>query len=149
MERLEEEMKRSKRYGFNFAFLMVDIDNFKKCNDTCGHLVGDVVLRDVGRIIKEHVREIDLVGRFGGEEFSLVLPETGRDGALMAAERLRKNVELNVFKAYDEKLKLTVSVGVAIYPQDSDNTKDLVDKADEAMYDAKKSGKNIVRECKR
>lgn len=149
MDRFEEELKRSKRYGFNFAFLMVDIDNFKKCNDTYGHLVGDVVLRDVGKIIKEHVREIDLVGRFGGEEFSIVFPETTRDGALMAAERLRKNVEANIFKAYDEKLKLTVSIGVAIYPKDSDNAKELIDKADEAMYAAKKSGKNIVCEYRK
>ena len=149
MERFDEELKRSKRHGFSFAFLMLDIDNFKKCNDTYGHLVGDVVLRDVSRIIKEHVREIDLVGRFGGEEFSLVLPETGRDGAVMAADRLRENIQANVFRAYDEKLKLTVSIGVAIYPQDSDDTKDIIEKADQALYAAKKSGKNIVCESGR
>ncbi len=149
MERLEEEISRSKRYGYSFAFLMIDIDNFKKCNDTYGHLVGDVVLRGVARIIKERVREIDLVGRFGGEEFSVALPETGIEGAAMAADRVRKDIEKNIFRAYDEKLKLTVSIGVAVYPHDSDNARDLIDKADQALYAAKKSGKNIVCEYKR
>ena len=149
LERLDEESQRSKRYKFNFAFLMIDIDNFKKCNDTYGHLVGDVILREVGRIIKEHVREIDLASRYGGEEFALVLPETGMEGAIHAGERIRKHVEENIFRAYDEKLKLTVSVGVAVYPEDSDNAREIIEKADEALYVAKKSGKNVVCEHKR
>lgn len=146
LERLEEEAKRSKRYGFGFSFLMIDIDDFKKRNDTYGHLVGDVLLKEVGRVVKESVREIDLVARYGGEEFSLILPETTREGAKVVAERIRDHVEKKIFKAYDEELRLTVSLGLSMYPEDSDNPKELIEKADVALYKAKGSGKNLVRE---
>ena len=145
-ERLNEELKRSKEHSFKFAFLMIDIDDFKICNDTYGHMVGDVILRDVARLIKESTREIDLVARYGGEEFSLVLPETDKKGALQAAERIRKKIDEHTFKAYDEKLKVTVSVGLSIYPDDSEDAQDLIEKSDKAMYLAKSSGKNIVCE---
>jgi len=147
-ERLGEELNRSKKHGFKFAFLMVDIDDFKICNDTHGHLVGDVILRDVSRIIKESIREIDLAARYGGEEFSVMLPETDKKGAFFAAERIRKKVEESIFKAYDEKLKVTVSAGLAIYPEDASTIEDIVEKADKALYMAKSSGKNIVCEYK-
>ena len=148
-ERLEEELQRSKKYKFEFAFIMVDIDDFKKCNDTYGHMVGDVVLKDISRIIKESVREIDIVGRYGGEEFVIALPETGRESGRQVAERLRKKTEDKVFAAYDEKLKLTISVGLAVYPADASELSDIIDKADQALYEAKNSGKNVVREYKR
>jgi diguanylate cyclase (GGDEF)-like protein len=143
-ERLNEELDRSRRHKFKLAFLMADIDDFKVCNDTYGHLVGDVVLKEMGRIMKENVREIDLVARYGGEEFSLVLPETGREGAALAAERIRKKIEEHLFRAYDEKLKVTISVGAAVYPDDATEVKDLVEKADKALYEAKRAGKNII-----
>lgn len=145
-ERLTEELNRSKRYNLKFAFLMIDIDDFKKCNDTHGHLVGDVILKEVARIIKESIREIDLAARFGGEEFSLVLPETDKKGALMVGERIRKRINENIFKAYDEKLKITVSAGISIYPDNSQKAEDIVDKSDQALYKAKTLGKNIVCE---
>lgn len=147
-ERLGEELNRSKKHNFKFAFLMIDIDDFKICNDTHGHLVGDVILRDVSRIIKESIREIDLAARYGGEEFSVILPETDKKGAFFAAERIRKKVEENIIKAYDEKLKVTVSAGLAIYPEDASTVEDIVEKADKALYAAKSSGKNIVCEYK-
>lgn len=147
-ERLNEELNRSKKHGFKFAFLMIDIDDFKICNDTHGHLVGDVILKDISRVIKENIREIDLVARYGGEEFSLILPETDRHGAFFVAERIRKKIEENVFKAYDEKLKVTISTGIAVYPEDAADIENIIEKADKALYVAKSSGKNIVCEYK-
>ena len=147
-ERFGEELERSKRHSFKFSFLMVDIDDFKVCNDTYGHLVGDAILKETAHIAKGCVREIDLVARYGGEEFSLVLPETDRPGAMLVAERIRKRIEENIFKAYDEKLKITVSIGLAVYPDDSKEVSDLVDRADKALYKAKSAGKNIVCEYK-
>lgn len=148
-ERLEEELQRSRKYGFEVAFIMIDIDDFKKCNDTYGHMVGDVVIKDIARIIRESVRDIDVVSRYGGEEFAIALPETGRESARQVAERLRKKVERTVFAAYDEKLELTVSLGIAVYPQDASSTTDILERADQALYTAKKSGKNVVCEYKR
>jgi len=147
-ERLNEELNRSKKHNFKFTFLMIDIDDFKKCNDTHGHLVGDVILREVSRIIKENVREIDLVARYGGEEFLVILPETDKKPAMFVAERIRKKIKENVFKAYDEALRITISAGLAAYPEDASEMEDVVEKADKALYAAKSSGKDIVCECK-
>lgn len=148
-ERLGEEAQRSKRYKLKFALIMIDIDNFKNCNDTYGHLVGDVILRDMARIMRENTRQIDIIARYGGEEFSIVLPETAVEGAVLAAERIRKKIEEHEFRAYDEKLKITVSAGVSVYPADAQDAKTLIDKADAALYAAKKSGKNVVCEYKK
>lgn len=144
LERLREEFNRSRRHKLKFAFLMADIDNFKRCNDSHGHLVGDVILKDTAQLIKESVREMDLVARYGGEEFSVILPETDGEGAALVAERIRKRIGENIFKAYDEKLNMTVSIGLAVYPDDASAPNDLVEKADKALYSAKRSGKNVV-----
>ncbi len=149
LERMTEELQRSKRYKFKFAVLMIDVDNFKKCNDTYGHLVGDIILRDVARIIKQNTREIDLAAKYGGEEFCLVLTETAREEAKTIGERIRVKVEENVFKAYDETLKITVSIGISIYPGDSVDRDELIEKADRALYSAKNAGKNVVYAFKR
>ncbi len=144
LERFEEELQRSRYHRLPLSFLMVDIDHFKKCNDKYGHLVGDVVLKDIAHLLEEGVREIDLVGRYGGEEFSLLLAETNRESALQVAERLRFSVERHQFKAYDEVGKVTISIGLATFPGDAQGTENLIDKADRALYKAKQSGRNKV-----
>ena len=148
-ERLKEELERSERYKLNFALLVLDIDDFKRCNDSYGHLVGDIILKDISGIMEESVRGVDIVARHGGEEFAVILSETNKEGAMVVAERIRKRIEEHVFKAYDELLKMTVSIGVSVYPKDSEEAEDLIDKADTALYEAKKSGKNLVCEYKK
>lgn len=145
LERFEEELQRSRHHRLPLSFLMADIDHFKEYNDRYGHLVGDVVLRDIAHLLEEGVREIDLVGRYGGEEFSLLLAETSKESALQVAERLCLSVEKHQFKAYDEEVgKVTISIGLATFPEDAQEAESLIDKADHALYRAKQSGRNRV-----
>ena len=124
--------------------LMIDIDHFKKKNDKFGHLVGDVILREVAALIKQNVREIDLVGRYGGEEFSVILVDTNKLDAQLAGERIRKAIESYKFKAYDEVIDVTISAGISSFPQEGQTTEDLIEKADSALYQAKNKGRNRV-----
>ena len=142
--RYNEELQRSQDLNLYLSFLMIDIDNFKYFNDTYGHLVGDVILKTIADIIRLNCREIDLIGRFGGEEFTVVLPMTTKDGALFAAERIRKSIESTSIKAFDESLSVTVSIGVASFPKDAKTDQELIDKADWALYRSKRTGKNKV-----
>jgi diguanylate cyclase (GGDEF)-like protein len=143
-DRFEEELRRSEEFNLPLSFLMIDIDNFKSYNDKYGHMVGDVILKTTADIIKLNCREIDLIGRFGGEEFMVILPMTSKDGAIFAAERIRKSLENKKIRAFDELLTVTVSIGVASYPQDSNSGQDLIDKADWALYRSKQTGRNKV-----
>ena len=142
LERFDEELKRARGHGLELTFMIVDVDNFKSYNDTYGHLVGDAVLKEISSIIKSNIREIDLVGRYGGEEFALILSETSKETAYQVGERIRQIIENNKFKAYDEVLKLTISIGISGYPADGDARDSLIDKADMALYEAKRKGKN-------
>ncbi len=144
MERLNEEFERAKKFAFNLSFLMVDIDFFKSVNDTYGHIVGDVVLRKVASLIKESVREIDSVGRFGGEEFSVILPETSKKDAIVVAKRIVKRISSTKIKAFDESIKTTVSIGLASYPENSLYLDMIIEIADRALYKSKESGRNIA-----
>lgn len=144
MERLVEEFERSARHGFNLSFIMIDIDYFKNYNDTYGHLVGDVVLKHIVALVKDNTREVDLVGRFGGEEFCVILPETNKDEAQVVSERIREVVEKYGFKAYDEMTSVTVSIGVATFPDDCNSSDDLIENSDKALYQAKSAGRNKV-----
>lgn len=144
LERLDEELMRSKARQIKTSVLMVDIDHFKNCNDRYGHLVGDQILREFGQIIKGNIREIDIPGRFGGEEFCIVLPDTDLKGAKYAAERIRFAAEKRTIKAYDATLTITVSVGIATFPDDARKRDELIDKADWTLYKAKKQGRNRV-----
>jgi diguanylate cyclase (GGDEF)-like protein len=144
MGRLEEEVDRARRLGLTFSVGMIDVDHFKECNDKHGHLVGDAVLKKIAEKLKNSVREVDMIARYGGEEFCVVLPDTPKDLAMSVAERLRKAVELKEIKAFDESVRTTVSVGVATYPEDGDNVEFLIEKADTALYKAKRGGRNKV-----
>jgi len=144
IERFNEELKRARARNIKASFLMLDVDHFKKFNDQFGHLTGDQILREIGLLISENVREIDIAGRFGGEEFCVVLPDTDRLGAQYAAERIRLAAEQANIKAYDTTVKVTVSVGSSTFPDDGKKLDELVDKADWALYRAKKQGRNIV-----
>lgn len=144
LERCQDELRRALKHKLNLSCLMVDIDFFKYCNDKYGHLVGDAVLKQIASIIKDNVREVDFVGRFGGEEFCIMLPDTVTEGAVHVADRLRAAVEEHIFKAYDESIKVTVSVGVSVFPDDATDLNQLIDCADQAMYKAKADGRNKV-----
>lgn len=143
--RLEEEFNRAIRYETPISLIMIDIDDFKKINDTHGHRTGDQVLKEVADMIKRHVRKTDIVARYGGEEFSVILPHTNLDGAEEEAERIREAISSHTY-ANLTKETMTVSLGVVSYPSGKTmlNAGDLVNLADTALYEAKRSGKNRV-----
>lgn len=141
-ECLEEEVKRSKRYGKVFSIVMLDIDDFKMINDKYGHIQGDKVLIDISKSIRNALREVDLICRYGGEEFIIVMPETGRDGAIKAAERIRRIAKNKRFLISGKSARLTLSLGVASYPFDGVSGEDLIRKADQSLYKAKAGGKD-------
>jgi len=131
--------------GENLSLLMIDIDYFKKVNDTYGHVEGDIILRDLGELLYECCRSGDEVSRNGGEEFSVLLFDCPKSLALEIAERIRKNVEGHPFNlSIGEKISITVSIGVASYPETTKDIDKLVEEADTALYDAKRSGRNRV-----
>lgn len=123
---------------------MLDIDNFKQFNDRYGHLVGDAILRQVSKTIMQAVRQIDFIGRYGGEEISIVLSETNKEQANFAAERIRQSIAADVIKVYDESLKVTVSIGVSVFPDNATDMQNLIEVADQALYLAKETGKNKI-----
>lgn len=144
LERFSEEVTRSQRHSLKFSVLMIDLDHFKDCNDTHGHLVGDIVLKEIAKIMRSYTRQVDLLGRYGGEEFIIALPDTDKSFAANAAERLRQSIEKNQFKAYDELLKMTISIGISTFPDDGTDIETLIDRADQALYKAKEEGRNRV-----
>lgn len=142
---LEEELERARRYQRPMALLWIDFDHFKDVNDTYGHAAGDSVLRSVSRLLLGSVRSVDSVGRFGGEEFVIVLPEMDLDEARDTAERLRRRVvEAPQPLGDGNTVPLTISVGVAVYPEHAQNAAALCAAADKAMYLAKDRGRNCV-----
>lgn len=144
-ELLHEEFERSKRNGEAIAVAMLDLDRFKQVNDTYGHPTGDVILFETSQILKETAREIDMVGRYGGEEFIVILPETDEDAALQFAERVRSAVESHVYRDDDTEVRMTVSGGVASFPSPgADHPDMLIKRADEALYQAKEAGRNQI-----
>lgn len=146
METLRAEYLRSERYRTPLVYVMVDIDHFKRINDTHGHLMGDRALVAVANTLQKAVRMQDVLGRYGGEEFAIIMPHTDREGGEMAVERCRKQIEQNTV-TLDNSIELTVtaSVGVVCYPRDDvRRLEDLIALADAALYRAKDAGRNRV-----
>jgi len=145
-EALALEVARSKRYGKHCSLVFMDVDNFKKYNDTHGHPQGDLLLQTLAQILMSHLRVSDLAARYGGEEFVLLLPETAKDAALGIAEGLRQKVEEHPFAGRETQPlgKVTISIGVAGFPGDGAEAAELLCCADQLLYRAKHGGKNMV-----
>ena len=146
--RIEEEVERSKRYGTAFSVIMMDVDDFKRLNDTFGHLVGDRVLRAISNVVKAQMRGVDTAARYGGEEITIILPRTEMVTAYNVGERIRAaiaDLRITTDSEPPKVLSVTASFGIASYPESkaADGT-DLVRRADRALYRAKKMGKNRV-----
>lgn len=145
MAMTERELANAARYSTPLSVLMLDIDNFKQVNDTYGHQIGDLVLQQFGKLFLELLREVDIVGRYGGEEFSVVLPKTDLIQAFEVSERLRRAIERNEIPLeHGLPLKLTVSIGVSAFKDAAENVDALLARADLALYDAKHGGRNQV-----
>lgn len=145
--RIDNELIRVRRYGRTMAVVMMDLDNFKKVNDEYDHVFGSFVLANIGRIIRENIRQVDFAARYGGDEFMVVLTETGREGAIVFAERLRCAIESFVFQSGELSCRLTSSIGVAMgdLALADLSGQDLVRRADHTLYAAKRAGKNCVK----
>jgi diguanylate cyclase (GGDEF)-like protein len=144
MDRLEDEIKKANAFSVPFCVLMIDIDHFKAVNDGHGHAAGDAVLARVGQILKESIYETDVVGRYGGEEFIVLLPHAELEGVKRKAEALRQRFEREVITAGFVRLQITVSIGLSHFPTHGRNASDLIARADKALYQAKETGRNRV-----
>jgi diguanylate cyclase len=143
-ECLAREFARHKRYHSAASLVMFDIDHFKKVNDTYGHQVGDKVIQLVSALLKKNLRSIDVAGRYGGEEFGAILPDTDLDGAKVFAERLRENAQALSFRAGEHEVRFTISLGVADLNEPCPTHKQWIEHADRALYESKHAGRNRV-----
>jgi diguanylate cyclase (GGDEF)-like protein len=141
---LEREAWRAERYKHPFSVLMVDCDNLKRVNDGFGHEAGNQLLRYMVSHMQNALRATDVLARYGGDEFLVLLPETRTEGARLVAERMRESVEGGLFTFNDQRISTSVSVGIASFPENGRSTRDLIDRADSAMYRSKGHGKNAV-----
>jgi two-component system cell cycle response regulator len=143
---LDLEIKKSLRQRYPVTLIMIDVDNFKAVNDAYGHPAGDVVLQELAKVVRKSVREVDLVARYGGDEFAIVLPYSDGHGALRVAKRIDEAIKTHGFSPKPSALKtrLTVSMGVAMYPEDAVHVDELIHSADQKLYMAKTKGKNRI-----
>lgn len=144
-EQIRMQVEQSKRYNNNFSLIIIDIDFFKKFNDTFGHQSGDAVLRQVAQTLKKNVRATDIVCRYGGEEMSIILPNTGKDEAFSTAQKICERVANRKFKlSGDRETNVTISLGVSTFPYDGDTASAIIEEADKRLYNAKHNGRNQV-----
>lgn len=137
-----QELARTRRYGSSFAVVMLDVDHFKQVNDTYGHLSGDAVLKEVANTIGQQLRSSDVLGRYGGEEFAIILPETSGSQAVQVGERIRQQLEALTFQVDSYAIQVTVSIGIGSYTAPTDSVDVIFKRADQALYFAKASGRN-------
>jgi len=142
MEQAELELARAKRYPHVFSILLFDLDNFKRINDTHGHLAGDLVLREVSRVCMSHSRKVDVFARYGGEEFIFLLPQSDQAHAWAFAERMRQTLAETPFTFDQTQIRVTVSIGMVTFEQGAGALDGLLMRADKALYTAKNTGKN-------
>lgn len=148
-EAVDMEIQRAERYGSLFSIIFMDVDDFKKVNDRFGHLVGSRVLIEIARILQKNLRKIDIITRYGGDEYVIILPQTSREISVTVAERMRKTIEKNIFlDQAGYNITLTASFGVASYPDNAKSKEELLNIADNAMYHGKFLTKNIVYTAK-
>jgi diguanylate cyclase (GGDEF)-like protein len=144
IERMDEEIRRAKDAGVALSFLLIDIDHFKDCNDTHGHLFGDKVLKLLGEFLRDDLRDVDIIGRYGGEEFGVILPSTNANGARFVAERLRLSFSKHIINVNEnEGIKLTLSIGGVEYAKGI-RLMEMINKSDKALYHSKETGRNKV-----
>ena len=144
-EQIRMQVEQSKRYNTSFSLIIIDIDFFKKFNDTFGHQSGDAVLREVAQTLKRNVRATDIVCRYGGEEMSIILPNTPKEEALSTAQKICSRVAQKKFKLFSGKeTNVTISLGVSTYPSDGESAVDIIEAADKRLYNAKNNGRNQV-----
>ncbi len=144
LEILEKEFNRSRRFGSALSFIIMDIDHFKAVNDVHGHLQGDSILREMGAIVAKSIRKVDFPARYGGEEFVIILPNTKLQEAGIIAEKIRLTTEAHAFKAEKSPMKITISLGVSSLNDEVESTLALIKFADDALYKAKDSGRNMI-----
>jgi diguanylate cyclase (GGDEF)-like protein len=143
-ESLEREMLRARRHARELSFLMFDLDHFKKINDVHGHLAGDYVLKELARVVQGRIRRDEVFARYGGEEFAIILPETDLAGSTALADSIREKVQENVFVFQNDQIFVTISVGVATLEESDKTSTDLIRRADERLFEAKRAGRNRV-----
>ena len=144
-EQMKMQVEQAKRYEAPFSLIIIDIDYFKKFNDTFGHQAGDAVLRQVAQLLKQSVRATDIVCRYGGEEMSIILPNTPKDMSVVTAEKICKRVATKRFRLNNyQESNVTISLGVSTFPDDGETAAEIIEAADKRLYQSKNNGRNQV-----
>jgi diguanylate cyclase (GGDEF)-like protein len=138
----EVQLRLAQRYNSFFSIMLLDLDYFKKVNDTYGHLLGDEILKNIAKILKDSLRNVDHLGRFGGEEFVIILPNTNLENAVIVAERIRAEIANFKHNIEEQIIQITVSIGIASYGRQDNDVNQIIERADQALYKAKSSGRN-------